>query len=71
MSSILQEIMTPQVMAVIYAFIGFVVVLYALSVIYVFVDANRRGSKFFWAWGLLSLVPFAGLIAYMALRPHS
>lgn len=71
MSSLLKEVMSPQVMMVIYGFIAFVVVLYALSVLYVFIDANRRGCKFFWAWGLLSLIPFAGLIAYLVLRPHS
>lgn len=71
MSSLIQELMSPQVMTVIYCFIGFVAALYLLSVLFVFVDAHRRGCKFFWAWGMLSLVPFIGLIAYLALRPHS
>ncbi len=25
----------------------------------------------FWAWGLLALVPFVGLIAYIVMRPGS
>ena len=71
MMEYIQQLMTPQVMTVIYLFIAFIVALYVLSVVYVFVDARRRGSQYFWAWGLLSLVPFVGLIAYNVLRPSS
>ncbi|HIR91739.1 MAG TPA: zinc ribbon domain-containing protein [Candidatus Limicola stercorigallinarum] len=71
MPSLIQELLSPQLMMAIYCFIGFIVALYVLSVLYVFIDAYRRGSSFFWAWGLLSLIPFLGLIAYLALRPHS
>ena len=71
MMEYIQQLMTPQVMTVIYLFIAFIVALYVLSVVYVFVDARRRGSQYFWAWGLLSLVPLVGLIAYNVLRPSS
>ena len=36
-----------------------------------FIDAKRRGIQAFWAWGLLALVPFVGLIAYIVMRPGS
>ncbi len=71
MNELLQELLSPQVMLVIYLFIAYIVALYVLSVVYVFLDARRRGSERFWAWGLLSLIPFIGLIAYLVLRPHS
>ena len=35
------------------------------------IDAKRRGIQAFWAWGLLALVPFVGLIAYIVMRPGS
>ena len=71
MSSLLSELLTPELMMAIYLFIAFIVALYVLSVVYVFVDARRRGIQAFWAWGIVSLIPFIGLIAYLALRPHS
>ena len=71
MSSLLSELLTPELMMAIYIFIAFIVALYVLSVVYVFIDARRRGAKAFWAWGLVSLIPFAGFIAYLALRPTS
>ena len=67
----IQELMSPQVMFVIYLFIAFIIALYVLSVVYVFIDARRRGSEYFWAWGLLALLPFVGLIAYNVLRPNT
>ena len=42
-----------------------------LSVVYVFIDAKRRGVSAYWGWGLIALIPFVGLIAYLALRPNS
>lgn len=42
-----------------------------LSVVYVFIDARRRGASAYVAWGIIALIPFVGLIAYLVLRPHS
>ena len=58
LDSILQEIMSPQLQMAIYLFVGFIVALYALSVVYVFIDARRRGVRAFWAWGIVALIPF-------------
>ena len=69
MSKYIEELMSPQLMMVVYVFIAFVVALYLLSVAYVFIDAKRRGVQAFWAWGLLALIPFVGLIAYLVMRP--
>lgn len=71
MSKYIQELMSPQLMMAVYLFIGFIVALYVLSVVYVFIDAKRRGVKAFWAWGLVALIPLVGLIAYIVLRPNS
>lgn len=69
MSKYIEELMSPQLMMVVYVFIAFVVALYLLSVVYVFRDAKRRGIQSYWAWGLLALVPLVGLIAYLVMRP--
>ena len=45
LDSILQEIMSPQLQMAIYLFVGFIVALYALSVVYVFIDARRREEQ--------------------------
>ena len=71
MSKYIEEFMSPQLMFAMYGFIAFVVALYLLSVVYVFIDAKRRGVQAFWAWGLLALVPFVGLMAYIVMRPAS
>lgn len=71
MSKYIEELMSPQLMFAMYGFIAFVVALYLLSVVYVFIDAKRRGVQAFWAWGLLALVPFVGLMAYIVMRPAS
>ena len=63
MSKYIQELMSPQLMMAIYLFVGFIAALYILSVVYVFIDAKRRGVNAFWAWGIVSLIPFVGLIA--------
>ena len=36
-----------------------------------FIDARRRGASAYVAWGIIALIPFVGLIAYLVLRPHS
>lgn len=71
MSKYIEELMSPQLMFAMYGFIAFVVALYLLSVVYVFIDAKRRGVQAFWAWVLLALVPFVGLMAYIVMRPAS
>lgn len=71
MSKYISELMSPQLMGVIYAFVGFIIALYVLSVVYVFIDARRRGASSYVAWGIIALIPFVGLIAYLVLRPHS
>ena len=45
MSKYISELMSPQLMGVIYAFVGFIIALYVLSVVYVFIDARRRGAE--------------------------
>ena len=71
MSKYISELMSPQLMGVVYAFVGFIVALYVLSVVYVFIDARRRGASAYVAWGIIALIPFVDLIAYLVLRPHS
>ena len=71
MSPIIQELMSPQLMMAIYLIVGFIVLLYILSVVYTFIDAKRRGANPFWVWGIISLIPFVGLLAYVVLRPNS
>ena len=66
----IKELIAP-LMPVLYLLIAFVVVLYVISVLYVFIDARRRIATAWWAWGIVALVPFAGLIAYLALRPNA
>lgn len=71
MSKYIQELMSPQLMGALYLFIAFIVALYLLAIVYVFIDARRRGAQAWWAWGLVSIIPFVGMIAYIALRPGS
>ena len=71
MSKYISELMSPQLMGVVYAFVGFIIALYVLSVVYVFIDARRRGASAYVAWGIIALIPFVGLVAYLVLRPHS
>ena len=71
MSQYISELLSPEIIAVGYAFVAFIVALYLLSVIYVFIDARRRGIGLFWLWGIVAIIPFVGLIAYLVLRPNS
>lgn len=68
MSDIVQSVVTP-LLPVLYVFIAFIVVLYVLSVAYVFSDARRRGAGT--QWGFIALIPFIGLLIYLAMRPSS
>ncbi|QWT18214.1 zinc ribbon domain-containing protein [Collinsella sp. zg1085] len=71
MSKYLSELMSPQLMAVVYLFIAFLVALYALSVAYVVIDARRRGAQAWALWAIVALIPCVGLVAYLVLRPNS
>lgn len=71
MMKYIQELMSPQVMAVFYAFIIAVVVLYGLAIAYVVIDARRRGVQSYVMWGIIAAIPVVGLIAYLVLRPAS
>ncbi len=71
MSKYISELMSPQLMAVIYAFVGFIVALYVLSVVYVVNDARRRGVQNIVVWAVIGLIPIVGLVAYLVLRPNS
>ncbi|AEB06927.1 hypothetical protein Corgl_0814 [Coriobacterium glomerans PW2] len=66
-----KELMSPQIMAVIYLFIGFIIAIYLLSIVYVVIDARRRGVEMYWLWGFIAIVPFAGIVAYLVLRPST
>lgn len=57
MSKYISELMSPQLMGVVYAFVGFIIALYVLSVVYVFIDARRRGASAYVAWGIIALIP--------------
>ena len=56
MSKYISELMSPQLMGVVYAFVGFIIALYVLSVVYVFIDARRRGASAYVAWGIIALI---------------
>lgn len=45
-----------------------ILALYVLSIIWTMRDAYARGAKFKF-WGLIALIPFAGVLAYVLLRP--
>lgn len=48
MSKYINELMSPQLMGVIYAFVGFIIALYVLSVVYVFIDARAAAPAPTW-----------------------
>ena len=62
MNEIMSQFLTSEVQTVLFALLGIVVVLYLLSIFWAARDARARG--FGWAWGLLSVVPIVGLVAY-------
>ena len=67
MNEIMSQFLTSEVQTVLFALLGIVVVLYLLSIFWAARDARARG--FGWAWGLLSVVPIVGLVAYCMIRP--
>lgn len=68
MSSIIQELLTPQLMAAFGLIVACLAVLYILQIVYVNVDAGRRGANRI-LWTIIGIVPIVGLIAYLVLRP--
>ncbi len=68
MQELVKQLLTPQVMMVGKVAIFFILALYVLSIVWVVRDAYLRGS-YPWLWGVVSIVPFLGLIAYLILRP--
>lgn len=67
MNELLSQVFTPEVMGVVTALLILVIVLYLISIFWSVRDASARG--FGWAWGLLSIIPIAGLVAYCLIRP--
>ena len=70
MSELLSLIFTPQVRMVLVLMGVCVVMLYLLSIVYVIKDARARGAAAWWAWGIVSVIPLVGLVAYLILRPN-
>ena len=68
MGEMIGQLMTPELQVAITVVIVLLVLLYILSIIWVVRDAYMRGTPW-WLWGLISLVPVIGLIAYLLLRP--
>lgn len=58
--------LSSEIMTVITVCIVLVVILYLLTIFWSIRDANNRGQ---WAFGLIAIIPFLGLIAYCLIRP--
>lgn len=67
MNDLISQVLTPEVQGVLIALLVLLVVMYVLSIFWSVRDAQARG--FGWAWGLLSIIPIAGVIAYCMVRP--
>jgi RNA polymerase subunit RPABC4/transcription elongation factor Spt4 len=68
MDSLLQDFVTPQLVAAIIAIVVLLVLLYVISVIWVIRDAYQRGTNPV-LWGIIALVPYIGAFAYSMMRP--
>ena len=68
MSELLAQLWTPELQAAFAGFMFVMVVLYVLSIVWTARDAYMRGTLWY-AWALLALVPFVGVVAYLLLRP--
>lgn len=68
MSEIMKQIWTPQMQVIATILVIGLIVIYALSILWVVRDARMRGtdSK---VWGIVAIVPIVGLIAYLLMRP--
>ncbi|MGI6046168.1 MAG: zinc ribbon domain-containing protein [Eggerthellaceae bacterium] len=68
MSELLSELWLPQIQVMFIIILILLIILYILSIIWVVRDAYARDTN--WRkWGLIALIPFAGVIAYCLLRP--
>lgn len=68
MSELFAQLWSPQMQAAFTVVVVLLVILYVLCIIWVVRDAYLRGASWY-VWGIVSLVPIAGLIAYCLLRP--
>lgn len=68
MSEILSQLWTPELQVAVGIFIGMLVVLYVLSIVWVVRDAYLRGSVWY-VWAIVALIPILGVVAYCLLRP--
>lgn len=67
MSELLSQLWTPELQMAFTVVVVVLVILYVLSIIWIARDAYQRGSS--WAWCLIGLIPFLGVVAYCLLRP--
>lgn len=67
MNGFLSQFLTGEIQMVLIALLVMLIVVYVLSIFWAVRDAQSRG--FGWAWGLLSILPIVGLIAYCMVRP--
>lgn len=68
MGEIMRQIWTPQMQMVFTIVVLLIVCLYALSIVWISRDARLRGETPL-KWMVIGLVPGAGIIAYLLLRP--
>lgn len=66
MSALFQQM--PELQIVFNLFIVIVIALYVLSIIWVVKDARARGALWV-VWGIVSLIPLVGVLAYNLMRP--
>ena len=64
----LTQLITPEMQIAFIVIIVMIAILYVLSIIWVVRDAYLRGTTWY-LWGLLALIPFIGVVAYLLLRP--
>lgn len=60
--------MSSSITTVVTVVIAIVIILYVLSIAYVIKDAHQRGASWQF-WGIISLIPLIGFIAYCVARP--
>ncbi len=68
MSELFAQLWSPQMQAAFTVVVVLLVALYVLSIVWVVRDAYLRGTTWY-VWGIVALIPIAGLIAYCLLRP--
>lgn len=68
MGEMLNMMMTGPVKIAVAAVIIIVIIMYLLSIVWVIKDARHRGASAV-MWGIIAIIPIAGLLAYCLLRP--